>query len=192
MWLVIGAAVGICLPLVFRLSEKEADRQDGTELVHRDSTERKDTMRYGGDVLKPERVQPKDTEYVYITLPPEVIERIIRDTVYVPKYITMPREFYYLEEGGTRILYSGIEPRIDSLVNTCTTTIITEKYMRNDRHTLSAYGKAGYSEGLSVQAGVRYMFHPNRWFGFGAEAERDFFMHQTNVKAVAEMTIGWN
>lgn len=191
LWLVAGAAVGICLPLLFHCPRSE-DVKEESGLVQRDSTERKDTLGYGPEELAPERVQPKDTEYVYITLPPEVIEKIVRDTVYVPKNIALPREHYYLEKGYTRIWYSGIEPRIDSLVNTRVTTVITETYRKADRHTLSVYGETGYSEGLSVLAGARYLFHPNRWLGVGAEVERDFLMHQTNVKAVAEITISWN
>lgn len=195
MWIVTGIVVGICLSLIllsWRNKDKDPVLPDGFELVRQDSTETHDTTCYGKDDLDPERIQPVKTEYIYVQLPPVVVEKIRHDTLYFPQHIASPREHYYLEKDNVRIWYSGVSPRIDSLANISSTKYVVRSYAASPtRHSVTAYGELGYLNGLSMQAGVKYLFHPNGWLGIGGQLERDFMLKETGVYAVTEITFEW-
>ena len=158
-------------------------------LVQTDTIVVVDTLRYGADEIVTERVESPRVEYVYVTLPPEVVEMVVRDTTFVE--VPVPREHYYSEVEDVRIWHSGVASAIDSVENVRRTTVVTNQVVKDVKHSLGIYANLGYSDGLSVPIGVRYMYHPKRWLGIGVRAERDLLQKRVNVMGSLEFSLGW-
>lgn len=160
-------------------------------LVQTDTLYVYDTLRYGADDIKTtiDKARPPRVEYVYVQLPPEVVEKVVHDTTFVE--IPLEREHYYSEAEDVRIWHSGVSSAIDSVENVRHTQIVTNKVVKDTKHTLGIYANVGYSEGFSVPIGVRYTYHPKRWLGVGVKAERDIVHDHVNVMGTLEFTLSW-
>lgn len=160
-------------------------------LVRTDTLYVYDTLRYGADDIKTEvdKTRPPRTEYVYVQLPPEVVEKVVHDTTFVE--IPLEREHYYSEADDVRIWHSGIASSIDSLENVRQTKLVTNKVVKDIKHTIGIYANLGYSSGLSVPVGISYMYHPKRWLGVGVKAEYDLTQNHVNAMGTLEFSLGW-
>ena len=158
-------------------------------LVQTDTIVVVDTLRYGSDEIVTERVESPRVEYVYVTLPPEVVERVVRDTTFVE--VPIPREHYYSEVEDVRIWHSGLVSSIDSVENVRHTKVIANHLIKDVHHSLGIYANLGYSSGLSVPVGVRYTYYPKRWLGIGVRAEHDLLQDHVNVMGSIEFSLGW-
>lgn len=178
-------AVGIC-PSFFFIFRK-ADRQ---QTVQRDTVEVVRTIRYYAADLKSIRLDIPSVEMPeYVFIPEEKTKIEYRDSI---RYIALPRERYYTQTDKVAIWHSGIESRIDSVEFTEKNTVIQESIIdRPIRHSLTVYGEMGYLEGLKATAGVKYLYHPNKWLGFGGSIERDFLARQNGIFANIDITFGW-
>lgn len=182
--LVVGMAVGICLSLLFNY------RTERQQIVQRDTVEVVKTIRYSYPELTTIRLDiPSVGIPEYIFIPEEKIKIEYRDSI---GYIALQRERFYTQTNEAEIWHSGIESRIDSLALTQKNVIITETITEKPwRHTVTAYGEIGYMEGLKATAGIKYLYHPNKWLGLGGSIERDFLAKQTGIYANIDMTLGW-
>lgn len=182
--LVVGMAVGICLSLLFNY------RTERQQIVQRDTVEVVKTIRYSYPGLTTIRLDiPSVGIPEYIFIPEEKIKIEYRDSI---RYIALQRERFYTQTNEAEIWHSGIESRIDSLAFTQKNVIITETITEKPlRHTVTAYGEIGYMEGLKATAGIKYLYHPNKWLGLGGSIERDFLAKQTGIYANIDMTLGW-
>lgn len=182
--LVVGMAVGICLSLLFNY------RTERQQIVQRDTVEVVKTIRYSYPELTTIRLDiPSVGIPEYIFIPEEKIKIEYRDSI---RYIALQRERFYTQTNEAEIWHSGIESRIDSLAFTQKNVIITETITEKPlRHTVTAYGEIGYMEGLKATAGIKYLYHPNKWLGLGGSIERDFLAKQTGIYANIDMTLGW-
>lgn len=121
----------------------------------------------------------RDTEYVYINTH-HTDTLFVNDTV----YIALPREYYFAETDDCMIWHSGIDSRIDSLVNFRETKIIqAEKW---SRHTLNLYGSVGVG---TMEVGAEYEFGVFKWMAINASAGYDFYLKQPNVSAGINLTV---
>lgn len=182
--LITGIAVVICLSLLFhhRFERQVITQKDTVEVIK--------TVRYYAPDMKTFLLDiPKVGVPEIIYIPEEKTTIEYRDSI---RYITLPREHYYTSTDKLEIWHSGIESRIDSLKFTQTNSIIRETTKDKPlHHTVTAYGEVGYMEGLKATAGIKYLYHPNRWLGLGGSIERDFLAKQTGIFANIDMTLGW-
>lgn len=185
MCLIVGIAVVICLSLLFH---QRFSRQPS--VVQKDTVEVVKTIRYYAPDIETVQLDVPDVripEFIFIL--EEEIRIEYRDSV---RYVALPREYYYSKIDEVEVWHSGIESRIDSLRFTQKNSIIRETTQDSPfRHTLTAYGELGYLEGLKATAGVKYLYHPNRWLGVGGSIERDFLARQTGIFANIDMTLSW-
>ena len=131
-----------------------------------------------------------DTKYIYRSLPSQVDTVWIHDTLYL--YVEMQRQRYHASTDDVEIWYSGIDARIDSLQNIRRTQRIVNTYREQAKKNLLAlYGEAGYFNGPSAVAGVKYLYHPKPWIGIGAKAERDFIQDINALMITAEIDFRW-
>ena len=163
--------------------------RDDAVIVQTDTIVVFDTVRYGSDEIVTERVESTRVEYVYVTLPSEVVERVVRDTTFIE--VPVLREHYYSEVDDVRIWHSGIASSIDSLENVRQTKVVTNKVVKDIKHTIGIYANLGYSSGLSVPIGISYTYHPKRWLGVGVKAEYDLAQDHINAMGTLEFSLGW-
>lgn len=116
-------------------------------------------------------VEKKVTEYVYI----KQIDTVkIKDTVYVK----IPRQHYFAETEDVKIWHSGIDSRIDSLVNFRETKIVQVDSWK--RHNIRLSGQVGFN---SLGAGAEYEYNLFKWFSISAQAGYDFYLKKPYVMA---------
>lgn len=182
-------AVGICLSLVFR----ERPHDDAGDTVRKDTVFLHDTVRYTRWELASQTMQltaPKVSVPEFVFIPEEKTIVVYRDSI---SYVMAPRSYYYTRTHDAEIWHSGVDSRIDSLAvirsGAMVTGVVSDKPLR---HSLTAYGEVGYMEGISMKAGMRYLYHPQKWMGMGFSVERDFALKQTGIYGNLELTIGWN
>ena len=164
-------------------------QRGGGVIVQTDTVVVNDTLRFDAEEIKTERVESQRVEYVYVTLPPEVVEKVVRDTTFVEAPVV--REHFYSEVDDVRIWHSGIASSIDSLENVRQTKLVTNRVVKDFKHSVGIYANAGYANGFSVPIGVRYTYHPKRWLGVGVRAEHDMIKDHINVMGTLEISLGW-
>lgn len=82
--------------------------------VRRDTLFIYDTVRIMPEEMETEQIEGK-AEYVDIPVPEETPVPGKPDTVWVEKYITLPRLYYHTTMKDAEVWHSGIDSRIDSL-----------------------------------------------------------------------------
>ena len=163
----IGAfLLGTLMPRTPEIQEKVV-----TEVV-------RDTIKYTEVVSVPVKTPPeKQTEFVYVSNADTVW---VHDTVWV----RMPRQYYYAETDDVKIWHSGIDSRIDSLINIRETRKITETYAEPwKRHSLSIAGETGYFGGFRLSAGVMYQYDIFKWLSASANVGYDLYLKQPYAMA---------
>ena len=164
-------------------------QRGGEVIVQTDTIVVNDTLRFGAEEIKTKRVEPQRVEYVYVTLPPEVVEKVVRDTTFME--VPVVREHFYSEVDDVRIWHSGIASSIDSLENVRKTKLVTNKVIKDIKHSVGIYANAGFADGFSIPIGVRYTYHPKRWLGIGVKAEHDMIKDHINVMGTLEISLAW-
>lgn len=161
----------------------------------RDTIVRIDTIRYSRLDLssKIEKLTIPSNASIgkVVLLPTDSVTYIYRDSV---RYVTLPRDFFYTKTNEAEIWHSGIDSTIDSL-NVFNRTTEVVKFTPDDRHwdkhRLSLYGSAGYSNMPLMSAGIRYMYYPKKWFGVGVKGEKDFISDLNSVLVTTEIGFSW-
>ena len=143
----------------------------------------RDTIKHTELVSVPIKVPETKIEYVYVSKADTVW---MHDTV----WIKIPRQHYYSETDDVKIWHSGIDSRIDSLINIRETHTITkicaEPWKRN---SISAYGEVGYCNNLQLLVGAKYQYEAFKWMSLYADAGYDLYWKQPYVKGGLKITI---
>lgn len=182
---VLGILIGVCLS---HLLGRTAKTDEGVMLPETDTTEVCDTSMHKNEEIEQDRVGDAETKYIYKYIPSPADTMRIHDTLYVE----MQRQRYHASTDDVEIWYSGIDARIDSLQNIRRTQRIVNTYREQAKKNLLAlYGEAGYFNGPSAVAGVKYLYHPKPWIGIGAKAERDFIQDINALMITAEIDFRW-
>lgn len=117
------------------------------------------------------------TEYVYLS---KVDTVWVNDTV----YMRLPRQHYFAETDDVKIWHSGIDSRIDSIMNFRETKTIQANPWK--RHSISLSGEVGFN---MLGAGAEYEYSVFKWFSVSANAGYDFYMKQPYVSASAKIRL---
>lgn len=117
------------------------------------------------------------TEYVYLS---KVDTVWVNDTV----YMRLPRQHYIAETDDVKIWHSGIDSRIDSIMNFRETKTIQANPWK--RHSISLSGEVGFN---MLGAGVEYEYNVFKWFSVSANAGYDFYMKQPYVMGSAKIRL---
>lgn len=116
------------------------------------------------------------TEYIYVS---KVDTVLINDTI----YLMLPRQHYFAETDDVKIWHSGIDSRIDSLVNFRNSSV---KYIENEiwkRHSLYLGAKTGYYDDFRVSVGATYQYNVFKWFSVDFSAGYDLYLKQPYAMA---------
>lgn len=117
------------------------------------------------------------TEYVYLS---KVDTVWVNDTV----YMRLPRQHYFAETDDVKIWHSGIDSRIDSIMNFRETKTIQANPWK--RHSISLSGEVGFN---MLGVGAEYEYNVFKWFSVSANAGYDFYMKQPYVSANAKVRL---
>lgn len=185
--LMVGVVAGMLMHRSYHFREV-------TNMVQRDTVVRYDTVRYSRLELaaKSRKLEiPKAASAEFVFIPEESVSVIYRDSV---RYVTLPREYFFTETDDVQIWHSGIDSKIDSLNVFSKTTNITETIPDKkhwDKHRLTFYGSAGYSNLPMIPVGVKYTYYPKKWFGVGVKGEKELISNLNAVFLTAEIGISW-
>ena len=137
----------------------------------------RDTIKHTELVSVPIKVPETKKEYVYVSKADTVW---IHDTV----LIKIPRQHYYSETADVKIWHSGIDSRIDSLINIRETHKITQTYVEQwKRHSLFVAGETGYFDGFRASVGAMYQYDVFKWLSVSANAGYDLYLKQPYATA---------
>lgn len=118
-----------------------------------------------------------DTTYIYVNSSDTVW---VKDTM----WLGLPRQHYFAETDDVKIWHSGVDSRIDSLVNFRETkTILPEPWKR---HSVGVSADIGFN---LLGVGAEYEYSPFKWFSINASAGYDFYMKQPYAMAGAKITL---
>lgn len=162
----IGAfLLGTLMPRTPKVEEKVITKVERDTIIH---TQIKSVPVY---------TEHRDTTYIYINSSDTVW---VKDTM----WLGLPRQHYFAETDDVKIWHSGVDSRIDSLVNFRETkTILPEPWKR---HSVGVFADIGFN---LLGVGVEYEYSPFKWFSINASAGYDFFMKQPYAMAGAKMTL---
>lgn len=125
----------------------------------------------------PIHTEHRDTTYLYVSTPDTVW---VKDTM----WLALPRQHYFAETDDVKIWHSGIDSRIDSLVNFRETkTILPEPWKR---HSVGVSADIGFN---MLGVGAEYEYNVFKWFSVSANAGYDFYMKQPYAMAGAKITL---
>lgn len=162
----IGAfLLGTLMPREHKIQEKVVTKVEWDTIVH---TEIKSI---------PVHTEYRDTSYIYVSQSDTVW---VKDTM----WLALPRQHYFAETEDVKIWHSGVDSRIDSLVNFRETKTIQVEYW--NRHTLNLYGNAGIN---MIEIGAEYEYNIFRWMAINASAGYDFYLRQPNISAGVNLTL---
>ena len=162
----IGAfLLGTLMPRTPKVEEKVITKVERDTIIH---TQIKSVPVY---------TEHRDTTYIYVNSSDTVW---VKDTM----WLGLPRQHYFAETDDVKIWHSGVDSRIDSLVNFRETkTILPEPWKR---HSVGVSADIGFN---LLGVGVEYAYSPFKWFSINASAGYDFFMKQPYAMAGAKMTL---
>ena len=159
--------LGVLMPRPPQIQERVITKVERDTLIH---TKLKSV---------PVEVEKKVKEYVYIRQV-DTVTVTVNDTV----YIGLPRQYYYAETDDVKIWHSGIDSRIDSLVNFRETkTILPEPWKR---HSIGLSADVGFN---MMGIGAEYEYGVFEWFSISANAGYDFHLKQPYVSANAKIRL---
>ena len=125
----------------------------------------------------PVHTEHRDTTYIYVNSSDTVW---VKDTM----WLGLPRQHYFAETDDVKIWHSGVDSRIDSLVNFRETkTILPEPWKR---HSVGVSADVGFN---LLGVGAEYEYSPFKWFSINASAGYDFYMKQPYAMAGAKITL---
>lgn len=184
----LGAAVGICLPLLFR-SFNGSDAHDD---VKRDTVTVYKTVSYSrlelaANTIRLDVPELASPEYVFVLEDSTSI--IYRDSI---RYVTAPRQFFYTRTNDAEIFHSGIDSRIDSLnvfmKNTSITHVVTPK---EKKHSIGIGIEANYATALSMPIQLEYSYMVKPSMSLYGYAEYEPFRRQIGVGLGTRFTFEW-
>lgn len=138
-------------------------------------------------VKPPTSDKEKEIEYIYIPAPKADADTVwMHDTVWVK----MPRQYYYAETEDVKIWHSGIDSRIDSLVNFRERQVITKTYKEPwRRNSFAIYGETGYCSDFRLSVGATYQYKVSKWLSVSANAGYDLYIKQPYATARLEINM---
>lgn len=116
------------------------------------------------------------TEYVYLS---KVDTVWVNDTI----YMRLPRQHYFAETDDVKIWHSGIDSRIDSLVNFRSSSV---KYVEKEvwkRHNLYLGAQTGYYSDFRLSVGAMYQYDVFKWLSVDLGAGYDLYLKQPYAMA---------
>ena len=169
--IIAGISIGAFLLGTLMPRTPEIQEKIVTEVV-------RDTITHTEIVSVPVKSPPeKQTEFVYVSNADTVW---VHDTV----WIRMPRQYYYAETDDVKIWHSGIDSRIDSLINIRETQKITQTYVEQwKRHSLFVAGETGYFGDFRASVGAMYQYDIFKWLSVSANAGYDLYLKQPYATA---------
>lgn len=186
----VGALIASLVFLLIRANEKKID-QNG-ELVKTETITKVDTIIVTKEKIKTEIVEKEGkTEYVYIQLPPEVIEKIVHDTTYIYNDIPLHKEYFHSRTDEVEIWHSGIQSSIDSLINYRETKVINNVYRKDKKNSISFGVDVNYSGCFHVPLQLEYTRDVTPWFSVGVYGEYEPVLRQFGGGATAKVNISW-
>ena len=184
-----GALITALVFLLIRANEKKID-ENGVLIKTETITER-DTVYVSKDEMKTDELPKVEKEYVYVQLPPEVIENVIHDTTYIYKDIPLQKQHYHTKANDVEIWHSGIQSSIDSLINVRETKIVNNVYRKDIKHTISIGVDVGYSGDFRMPLQLEYSHNVARWISIGVYAEYEPLLQQFGGGVTAKANISW-
>ena len=162
----IGAfLLGTLMPRTPKVEEKVITKVERDTIIH---TQIKSVPVY---------TEHRDTTYIYVNSSDTVW---VKDTM----WLGLPRQHYFAETDDVKIWHSGVDSRIDSLVNFRETkTILPEPWKR---HSVGVSADIGFN---LLGVGAEYEYSPFKWFSINASAGYDFYMKQPYAMAGAKITL---
>ena len=185
----VGALITALVFLLIRANEKKID-ENGVLIKTETITER-DTVYVSKDEMKTDELPKVEKEYVYVQIPPEVIEKVIHDTTYIYKDIPLQKEHYHTKANDVEIWHSGIQSSIDSLINVRETKIVNNVYRKDIKHTISIGVDVGYSGDFRMPLQLEYSHNLARWISVGVYAEYEPLLQQFGGGVTAKANISW-
>lgn len=185
-----GALVTALVFLLIHANAKKID-QNG-ELVKTETITKIDTIVVTKEKIVTEIVEKEgETEYIYVQLPPEVIEKIVYDTTYIYRDIPLKKEHYYSKADDVEIWHSGIQSEIDSLVNYRQTTIVNNVYRKDKKNSISFGLDMNYSDAFRMPLQLEYTYDIVPWLSFGTYAEYELRYKGFGGGMSLKVNIGW-
>lgn len=163
--LIAAFLLGTLMPRSTKIEEKVITKVERDTVIH---TQLKSV---------PIEVEKTVKEYIYIQ---KVDTIFVNDTIYVG----LPRQYYFSETGDVKIWHSGIDSRIDSLVNFRQTEYIEREVWK--RHSIGISGDIGFNM-LGLEA--EYEYDLFKWFSVRADVGYDFYMKQPYISAGAKIRL---
>ena len=186
----VGALITALVFLLIRANEKKID-QNG-ELVKTETITKVDTIIVTKEKIKTEIVEKEGkTEYIYIQLPPEVIEKIVYDTTYIYNDIPLHKEYFHSRTDEVEIWHSGIQSSIDSLINYRETKVINNVYRKDKKNSISFGVDVNYAGCFRVPLQLEYTRDVTSWFSVGVYGEYEPVLRQFGGGATAKVNISW-
>lgn len=191
---IIAFAVGALIAsLVFLLIDAKSRKIDQNgELVKTETITKVDTIIVTKEKIKTEIVEKEGkTEYIYIQLPPEVIEKIVHDTTYIYNDIPLHKEYFHSRTDEVEIWHSGIQSSIDSLINYRETKVINNVYRKDKKNTISLGLDMGYHKAFRMPLQLSYEYDITSWLSVGAYAEYEPLQRTFGGGMQARVKIEW-
>lgn len=185
----VGALITALVFLLIRANEKKID-ENGVLIKTETITER-DTVYVSKDEMKTDELPKVEKEYVYVQLPPEVIEKVIHDTTYIYKDIPLQKQHYHTKANDVEIWHSGIQSSIDSLINVRETKVINNVYRKDQKNTISLGLDMGYHKAFRMPLQLSYEYDIASWFSMGAYAEYEPLQKTFGGGMKAKVKIEW-
>lgn len=159
---IVAFLLGTLMPRSHKIEEKIV-----TEVV-------RDTIVHTEIKSVPVAKTQSKTEYVYLS---KVDTVWVNDTV----YMRLPRQHYFAETDDVKIWHSGIDSRIDSLVNFRQTKYIEKEVWK--RHSLYLGAQTGYYSDFRLSVGAMYQYDVFRWLSVDFGAGYDMYLKQPYAMA---------
>lgn len=185
----VGALITALVFLLIRANEKKIDERG--VLVKTETITERDTIFVSRDDMQTEELPKVEKEYVYVQLPPEVIEKVIHDTTYIYKDIPLQNQHYHTKANDVEIWHSGIQSSIDSLINVRETKIVNYVYRKDIKHTVSLGVNVEYSGDFRMPLQLEYSHNVARWISIGVYAEYEPLLQQFGGGVTAKANISW-
>lgn len=131
----------------------------------------------------PVYTEHRDTTYIHVSS---------LDTVWVKDtmWIGLPRQHYFAETDDVKIWHSGIDSRIDSLVNFREKQVITKTYEEPwKRNSFAIHGETGYYSDFRLSVGATYRYNVSKWLSVSANAGYDLYIKQPYATARLEINM---
>ena len=185
----VGALIASLVFLLIRANEKKID-ENGV-LVNTETITERHTVYVSKDEMQTDELPEAEKEYVYVQLPPEVIDTVIHDTTYIYKDIPLQKQHYHTKANDVEIWHSGIQSSIDSLINVRETKVINNVYRKDKKNSISFGVDVNYAGCFHVPLQLEYTRDVTPWFSVGVYGEYEPVLRQFGGGVTAKVNISW-